>query len=132
MSGENIYFKSGLPIDEATRRALRSDFASLIRERLQEKYATQKDAERALGIPQSTVSNIMCGNTRRLSLDYLVGLAARLSIPWSAKCWNAPHDAHVMAGPPAAAANSKNEFELFVMGEEISGVSIRGAADATP
>lgn len=132
MSVKNIYFESGLAVDEATRRALRSDFASLIREHIQANYPTQKQAERALGIPQSTVSNIMCGNTRRLTLDYLVGLAARLSIPWTAKCWDAPHDAQVLvAGPSVTATTGKNEFELFFSNaERIPGVAIRGVVDA--
>jgi predicted XRE-type DNA-binding protein len=131
MRAQNIFFESGHAVDEATRLALRSDFASLIREHLQEKYSTQKAAERALGIPQSTVSNIMCGNTRRLSLDYLIGLAARLSIPWSAKCWNAPHDATAEAGPSATALTRKNDFELPPLGDEVlQGVSIRGAQNA--
>lgn len=112
MNEQNIYFESGLSIDEATKLALRSDFASLIRERLLSDYRTQKQAEQALGIPQSTISNIMCGNTSRLSLDYLVGLAARLTIPWSARCWSPPHDAGVVAGPGAAAVTRENNFSF--------------------
>jgi predicted XRE-type DNA-binding protein len=134
MNAQNIYFESGYPVDEATRLALRSDFASMIRERLQQDYPTQKAAERALGIPQSTVSNIMCGNTRRLSLDYLVGLAARLSIPWSAQCRTPPHDAGAVAAAPAAAVTRKNDFDVVATSTQDvpHGVSIRGGVDAAP
>lgn len=54
---------------------------------------TQVTAAKKIGIPQPIVSNIMSGNTSRLTVDYLIDLLDRLNIPWSARRWGNADDA---------------------------------------
>lgn len=80
-------------LDRPAVRAIRSDLASLVRDYIESQNWTQTAAAKNLGIPQPTVSNIMNGNTKRLSVDYLIDLLDRLNIPWSARRWESADDA---------------------------------------
>jgi len=80
-------------LDKPAVRAIRSDLASLVRDYIESHQWTQMVAAKNLGIPQPTVSNIMSGNTKRLTVDYLINLLDRLNIPWSARRWESADDA---------------------------------------
>src|SRR5262245_40278571 len=91
-------------VDKPAVRAIRSDLASLVRDHIESHRWTQMVAAKKLGIPQPTVSNIMSGNTKRLTVDYLIDLIDRVNIPWSVRRWRNSDDACAGYGPNEAMA----------------------------
>jgi predicted XRE-type DNA-binding protein len=98
MAYKNPFEAFGFEKDEATIRALRSDFAAILREWIGNSRLTQGEAGARLGVPQSTVSSIVNGRTRSMSIEFLIRLLARGEVPWAARCSTAPSDAEAVAG----------------------------------
>jgi predicted XRE-type DNA-binding protein len=58
---------------EAADLTFRADMMLLVRSMLEEKNLTQKEIGELLGVPQSRVSELMCGKLQKLSADVLLG-----------------------------------------------------------
>ena len=79
-SSGNIFLDLGFPPHEAEVLLLRAKLAEALRVWIERKKLTQAQAAKRLGITQPRVSEIMRGKVELLSLDYLVGLCAKVGI----------------------------------------------------
>lgn len=70
-------FEGSIGGKNAARKAadltFRADMMLLVRSMLEEKQLTQKQIGEVLGVPQSRVSELMCGKLPKLSADVLLG-----------------------------------------------------------
>lgn len=80
-SSGNIFLDLGFPPHEAEVMLLRAKLAEALRAWMERENLTQAKAAKRLGITQPRVSEIMRGKVELLSLDYLVGLCAKVGIP---------------------------------------------------
>ena len=80
-SSGNIFLDLGFPPHEAAVMLLRAKLAEALRAWMERENLTQAKAAKRLGITQPRVSEIMRGKVELLSLDYLVGLCAKVGIP---------------------------------------------------
>ena len=97
-SAVNSFSALGFTPEEAVVDALRADLADIVRGYIERSQMQQIPLAKKLGIPQSTVSAIKNDNIDKLSVEYFIRILTRAKIPWSAKCWNPPHDAAWVAG----------------------------------
>ena len=97
-SNQNSFSTLGFSDDEAVVDALRADLADIVRGFIEKSQLTQTALQKTLGIPQSTISAIKNDRIDHLSVEYFVKILTRARVPWTAKCWNAPHDAACVAG----------------------------------
>ena len=67
--------------DTATVQSLRSDLALQIARHLQRQGLSQVAAAKELALPQPTLSKIMNGRVRDLSLELLIRIAVRAGLP---------------------------------------------------
>lgn len=102
MAYSNPFEAIGLDKDEATIAALRSDYASILRDWIKQRQLTQAAAGNILQVPQAVVSKIINGNVVSMSIEYLIKLLARADVAWTSRCWHAPADAAVCKGPAPA------------------------------
>ena len=79
-SSGNIFLDLGFPPHEAEVMLLRAKLAEALRVWMERKKLTQAQAAKRFGISQPRVSEIMRGKVELLSLDYLVGLCAKVGI----------------------------------------------------
>ena len=79
-SSGNIFLDLGFPSHEAEVMFLRAKLADALRKWIERKELTQAQASKRLGIAQPRVSEITRGKVELLSLDYLVGLCAKVGI----------------------------------------------------
>jgi len=91
-STTNSFSALGFEDGEAVVEALRADLADIARNYFEKSQQTQVALAKRLGIPQSTISAIKNDNIDRLSVEFFVRILSRAGIPWTAKCWAAPHD----------------------------------------
>src|ERR1700729_3776294 len=94
----NSFSALGFPTDDAVVEALRADLADIVRGFIDRSRMTQTALQKTLGVPQSTVSAIKNDRIDHLSVEYFVRILARIGVPWTAKCWNPPHDVMCVAG----------------------------------
>ena len=80
-SSGNIFLDLGFAPHEAEVMLLRAQLAEALREWIEREKLTQALAAKRLGIAQPRVSEIARGKVELLSLDYLVGLCAKVGIP---------------------------------------------------
>lgn len=80
-SSGNIFRDLGFPPHEAEVMLLRARLAEALRAWIERQQLTQAQASKRLGISQPRVSEITRGKVELLSLDYLVGLCAKVGIP---------------------------------------------------
>ena len=80
-SSGNIFRDLGFPQHEAEALLLRAKLAEALRAWMERETITQARAAKRLGISQPRVSEITRGKVELLSLDYLVGLCAKVGIP---------------------------------------------------
>ena len=80
-SSGNIFLDLGFAPHEAEVMLLRAKLAEALRQWIERERLTQAQAAKRLGIAQPRVSEITRGKVELLSLDYLVGLCAKASIP---------------------------------------------------
>jgi len=108
----NSFSALGFPDDEAVVDALRADLADILRGYIERSRMTQTSLSRQLGIPQSTLSAIKNDRIDHLSIEYFLRMLTRARMPWTAKCWNAPHDAAWVAGGISQLlASAKTSFQ---------------------
>ncbi len=79
-SSGNIFLDLGFPPHEAEVMLLRAKLAEALRVWMERKKLTQAQAAKRLDISQPRVSEIKRGKVELLSLDYLVGLCAKVGI----------------------------------------------------
>jgi predicted XRE-type DNA-binding protein len=79
-SSGNIFLDLGFPPHEAEVMLLRAKLAEALRVWMERKKLTQAQAAKRFGISQPRVSEIKRGKVELLSLDYLVGLCAKVGI----------------------------------------------------
>src|SRR5947209_13081539 len=79
-SGGNIFIDLGFEPHEAAVMLLRCDLAEALRKWIDRDGLTQAEAARRLGIAQPRISEIARNRVDRLSLDYLVGLCAKVGV----------------------------------------------------
>src|SRR5512147_2592163 len=77
-SSGNIFLDLGFPPHEAEVMLLRATLAEALRDWIERQKLTQAQAAKRLGVAQSRVSEIARGKVELLSLDYLVGLCAKI------------------------------------------------------
>jgi predicted XRE-type DNA-binding protein len=63
---------------EAADLTFRADMMLVVRSMLEEKALTQRAIGELLGVPQSRVSELMCGKLHKLSADVLLGYLSSL------------------------------------------------------
>jgi len=72
-SSDNVYADLGLP--DAEEMLVKARLAAKIGEIIKHRHMTQQQASDILGMPQSKISNMLCGNFRSISeakmLEYL-------------------------------------------------------------
>jgi len=79
-SSGNIFLDLGFAPHEAEVMLLRAKLAEALRAWMDHEDLTQAEAAKQLGIAQPRVSEIVRGKVELLSLDYLVGLCAKVGI----------------------------------------------------
>ena len=77
----NIFLDLGFPPHEAEVMLLRAQLAEALRQWIEREQLTQALAAKRLGVAQPRVSDIARGKVELLSLDFLVGLCVKASIP---------------------------------------------------
>jgi predicted XRE-type DNA-binding protein len=85
MSKQNIFLELGLPKHEAAVMLLRSELAGKIRKWQQRSGLTQVAAAESLGISAPRLNEILKNHVERISVDYLLGLCAKLGLPVTLK-----------------------------------------------
>ena len=80
-SSGNVFRDLGFLPHEAEVMLLRAKLAEALRAWMEREKLTQARAAKRLGISQPRVSEITRGKVELLSLDYLVGLCAKVGIP---------------------------------------------------
>ena len=78
--GENVFLDLGFPPHEAAVLLLRCEAAEALRQWIDREGLTQAEAARRLGVTQPRVSEIARNRVDKLSLDYLVGLCAKVGV----------------------------------------------------
>ncbi len=79
-SSGNIFLDLGFPPHEAAVMLLRSELAEALRQWVESEGVTQSQAAGRLGISQPRISEIMRGKIELMSLDYMVGLCAKVGV----------------------------------------------------
>jgi predicted XRE-type DNA-binding protein len=79
--GTNVFVDAGYAADDATVMAIRSDLAMRIAEFLERSRLNQVAAARQLGVPQPTISKIVNGRIENLSIELLIRMLVRASVP---------------------------------------------------
>ncbi len=80
MSKQNIFLDLGLPKHEAALMLLRSELAGKIRKWQQRSGLTQAAAAHQLEISAPRLNEIMKNRIEKVSVDYLLGLCAKLGL----------------------------------------------------
>ena len=79
-SSGNIFLDLGFSPHEAAVLLLRAELAEALRQWMESEGITQTQAAKRLGITQPRVSEIMRGKIELMSLDYMVGLCAKVGV----------------------------------------------------
>lgn len=80
MNKQNIFLDLGLPKHEATVLLLRSELAGKIRKWQQSSGLTQAAAAKHLEISAPRLNEIMKNRIEKVSVDYLLGICAKLGL----------------------------------------------------
>ena len=81
--------------DEATVQSLRRDIALQVSRHVLRLGVTQSAAAKALSVPQPTLSKVMNGRVTDLSIEFLIRIAVRASLPVTLQTGRAPEEAGV-------------------------------------
>ena len=100
------------PKDAATIQALRSDVALQIARFVARQQLTQAAAAASLGIPQPTLSKIVNGRVRDLSLELLLRIAVRAGLHLVLQIGAAPEEAGAFVSGPVPAARAGTRSRL--------------------
>ena len=85
MSKQNIFLDLGLPKHEAAVMLLRSELAGKIRKWHARSGLTQVAAAEHLAITAPRLNEILKNRIEKVSVDYLLGLCAKLGLPVNLK-----------------------------------------------
>ncbi len=85
MSKQNIFLDLGLPKHEAAVMLLRSELAGKIRRWHGRSGLTQVAAAEHLAITAPRLNEILKNRIEKVSVDYLLGLCAKLGLPVNLK-----------------------------------------------
>jgi len=84
-----------MPAPDATIQALRSDMALQITRFMRARGLNQVAAAKQFGVPQPTISKIVCGRIDDLSLELLIRIAVRAGLPLALQTGLDPSEAGV-------------------------------------
>lgn len=118
----NVFLDAGYAADEATVKAIRSDLAIQLAAFLKRRGLNQVAAAKMLGVPQPTISKIVNGNVKSLSVELLIRLLVRADVPVVIQTGSTPRDAgawvsvgQTLFSPASTAApESKHSFTFEV------------------
>jgi predicted XRE-type DNA-binding protein len=79
-SSRNVFLDLGFPPHEAAVMLLRCQLAEALRKWMDREGLPQAQAAKRLGVAQPRISEIVCNKVDKLSLDYLVGLCAKVGL----------------------------------------------------
>lgn len=79
-SSGNVFLDLGFPPHEAAVMLLRCQLAEALRKWMDREGLPQAQAAKRLGVAQPRISEIVCNKVDKLSLDYLVGLCAKVGL----------------------------------------------------
>lgn len=80
-----MFLDVGFPPHEAAEMLLRCELAEALRKWMTREGLTQAQAAKHLGVVQPRISEIACNKVDKLSLDYLVGLCAKVGVTVAVK-----------------------------------------------
>jgi predicted XRE-type DNA-binding protein len=81
----NVFLDLGFPPHEAAVMLLRCEIAEALRKWMAREELTQAQAAKRLGVVQPRISEIARNKVDKLSLDYLVGLCAKVGLSVAVK-----------------------------------------------
>ena len=81
----NVFLDLGFPPHEAAVMLLRCEIAEALRKWMAREELTQAQAAKRLGVAQPRISEIARNKVDKLSLDYLVGLCAKVGLSVAVK-----------------------------------------------
>ena len=81
----NVFLDLGFPPHEAAVMLLRCEIAEALRKWMAREELTQVQAAKRLGVVQPRISEIARNKVDKLSLDYLVGLCAKVGLSVAVK-----------------------------------------------
>ena len=81
----NVFLDLGFPPHEAAVMLLRREIAEALRKWMVREELTQAQAAKHLGVAQPRISEIVRNKVDKLSLDYLVGLCAKVGLSVAVK-----------------------------------------------
>ena len=81
----NVFLDLGFPPHEAVVMLLRCEIAEALRKWIVREELTQAQAAKRLGVAQPRISEIARNKVDKLSLDYLVGLCAKVGVSVAVK-----------------------------------------------
>ena len=81
----NVFLDLGFPPHEAAVMLLRCEIAEALRKWMVREALTQAQAAKRLGVAQPRISEIARNKVDKLSLDYLVGLCAKVGLSVAVK-----------------------------------------------
>lgn len=81
----NVFLDLGFPPHEAAVMLLRCEIAEALRRWMAREELTQTQAAKRLGVVQPRISEIARNKVDKLSLDYLVGLCAKVGVSVAVK-----------------------------------------------
>ncbi len=81
----NVFLDLGFPPHEAAVMLLRREIAEALRKWMVREELTQAQAAKRLGVAQPRISEIARNKVDKLSLDYLVGLCAKVGLSVAVK-----------------------------------------------
>jgi predicted XRE-type DNA-binding protein len=76
----NPFLDLGFPPEEAAALHIRSQLAAALEHHIDRKSWSQTEAAKALKVPQSTISKIVNGNIKKLSIEFLIKLVVRADL----------------------------------------------------
>jgi len=79
-SSGNVFTDLGFPKEEAAHLLIRADLMSQLKELIEERGLTQKDAAEALGVTQPRISDLVRGRIDLFSIDTLVEMLTRMGV----------------------------------------------------
>jgi|SRR6185437_14475541 len=102
----NPFLDLGFPREKATALHIRAQLAAALEHHIDRKGWSQSEAARALKESQPTISKIVNGNIRKLSIDLLIELMVRADLPVKISSGRAV-SARLRAHHPAAIAQTR-------------------------
>jgi predicted XRE-type DNA-binding protein len=101
-----------VPPDSVAIQRLRSDAALQLARYIQRMGVTQIAAARQLGVPQPTLSKVINGRVSDLSLELLIRVAVRASLPIMLQTGLIPQEAGAFSSPTRSRSSRASQHKL--------------------